>query len=62
MKLQDTFDESSATILTHGGGHYFPATTNEKQAYIDFYKNQLICHLEEKELQKGVAIEEEEEN
>jgi Serine hydrolase (FSH1) len=60
MKVQDAFDESSSTCITHGGGHYFPATTNEKQTYIDFYKNQLISYLEEKELKKGgVAIEEE---
>lgn len=62
MKLQEAFDESTATILTHGGGHYFPATANEKPTYIDFYKNQLISYLEEKELQRGVAMEEEDAN
>lgn len=50
MELQESFD--NPLIQTHQGGHYFPATANEKQSYVDFYRNQLICYLEEKELQK----------
>lgn len=42
----------------HSGGHYFPATVNEKQVYIEFFQDQLQRHLEEKELsQNGVTVE-----
>lgn len=61
MKLKDAFDESTVTTVTHPGGHYFPATANEKQAYIDFYKNCLISYLEDRELKKGVTMEDEDE-
>lgn len=41
----------------HSGGHYFPATVNEKQVYIEFFQDQLQKHLEDKELQNGITVE-----
>jgi Serine hydrolase (FSH1) len=44
--------------IHHAGGHYFPATANEKQTYVAFFQDQLQRHLEEKELKNnGVALE-----
>lgn len=44
----------------HEGGHYFPATVNEKQVYIEFFQDQLQKHLEDKEMhQNGVTVEDE---
>lgn len=55
LELAEHFDEPS--FITHPGGHYFPATTQQKQLYIDFFMDQLQDYLEEKEL---AAAEEEE--
>lgn len=38
----------------HSGGHFFPASANEKPIYIEFIQDQLQRHLEEKELKNGV--------
>lgn len=48
MKVQSYFEYPK--VITHPGGHYFPATANEKQIYVDFYQDQLIKYLEEKEI------------
>lgn len=48
MKLESYFEYPK--VITHPGGHYFPATANEKQIYVDFYQDQIIKYLEEKEL------------
>ncbi|CRK90185.1 CLUMA_CG003899, isoform A [Clunio marinus] len=44
--------------IQHSGGHYFPATVNEKQPYINFFQDQLQKYLEDRELKTGVTIEE----
>ena len=36
--------------IHHAGGHFFPASSNEKQTYIEFIQNQTLNHLEDKEL------------
>lgn len=64
-KLKDSFE--SPEFITHEGGHYFPATVNEKQQYIDFFRDQLQLYLEDREMKtNGVLIQngsaEEEEN
>ena len=41
---------SCAEILEHSGGHYFPATSQQKQIYIDYFRDRLVDHLENKEL------------
>lgn len=46
-----------AKKVTHSGGHYFPATANEKQIYIEFFQDQLQRHLEDRELENGVIID-----
>lgn len=51
IKLKESFE--SPLTITHQGGHYFPATANEKQIYVEFYRNQLISYLEERELQRA---------
>lgn len=56
LELAKNFDEPS--FITHPGGHYFPATTQQKQLYIDFFTDQLQDYLEEKEM---AGAEEEEE-
>lgn len=38
-------------ILTHTGGHYFPATTQQKQFYKEYFQDLLQAHLETKELE-----------
>lgn len=40
-------------ILTHPGGHYFPATTKQKQVYIDYFQDQLQEYLEAKEIENA---------
>ena len=40
----------NADIMTHPGGHYFPATTAQKQTYINFFQDRLQEYLEAKEL------------
>lgn len=37
-------------ILTHPGGHYFPATSQQKQFYINHFQDLLQLYLEAKEL------------
>lgn len=57
--LEDGF--AYATKVHHAGGHYFPATANEKQPYVRFFQDQLQKHLEEKELKaNGVMIDDDE--
>lgn len=52
---------SYATKIHHSGGHYFPATSNEKQTYVSFLQDQLQKHLEDKELKgSGVIIDDDE--
>lgn len=48
MELMECFEEPS--VLKHPGGHYFPATAAQKEAYIDFFMDQLQDYLEAKEL------------
>lgn len=46
--LAETFVQPQ--ILTHPGGHYFPATTQQKQFYINHFQDLLQLYLEAKEL------------
>lgn len=48
LALAECFDEPN--VLSHSGGHYFPATSNQKQIYIDFFQDQLQDYLEAKEI------------
>lgn len=52
--LAASFEEPR--IVRHPGGHYFAATSHQKQFYIDFFRNRLVDHLEKKELEKAEAI------
>ena len=36
--------------IHHSGGHFFPASSNEKETYVEFIQNQTLGHLEDKEL------------
>lgn len=56
LSLSLCFEEP--TLVTHTGGHYFAASSSQKQIYIDFFRKRLVEHLEKKELQKenGVTI------
>uniref|UniRef100_A0A182NGD8 Serine hydrolase domain-containing protein n=1 Tax=Anopheles dirus TaxID=7168 RepID=A0A182NGD8_9DIPT len=40
-------------VLTHSGGHYFPAQASLKETYVEFFRDQLQQHLEAKELQNA---------
>uniref|UniRef100_W8BRR0 UPF0483 protein CG5412 n=1 Tax=Ceratitis capitata TaxID=7213 RepID=W8BRR0_CERCA len=40
-------------ILEHPGGHYFPATAQQKQTYINFFQDRLQEYLENLELQQS---------
>lgn len=48
IALSNTFLEPE--IVTHPGGHYFPAQASMKQIYVDFFRDQLQLYLEAKEL------------
>lgn len=54
MKLKESFE--NPLFQTHQGGHHFAATSKEKQCYVDFFRNQLITFLEEKEIQRDGEI------
>lgn len=49
--LADTFLDPE--VVTHPGGHYFPAQASLKETYVDFFRDQLQQHLEAKELQNA---------
>jgi len=55
VRLEQAFE--NPTIVHHAGGHYLPASANEKQSYVNFFQDQLQRHLEEKELKNGVTTE-----
>uniref|UniRef100_A0A1B0EWX8 Serine hydrolase domain-containing protein n=1 Tax=Phlebotomus papatasi TaxID=29031 RepID=A0A1B0EWX8_PHLPP len=40
-------------VVTHSGGHYFPATAAQKSAYVEFFLDRLQEHLEAAELQNN---------
>ncbi|EDV91078.1 esterase GA18864 [Drosophila grimshawi] len=40
-------------ILEHNGGHYFPATAQQKQTYVNFFQDRLQEYLEHLELQQS---------
>lgn len=48
--LASTFEEPQ--IVTHPGGHFFAASTNQKGIYIDFLRDRLVEYLENKELER----------
>lgn len=49
--LSTTFVEPE--FLIHPGGHYFPATAQQKQNYIIYFQNRLQEYLEAKEIQNA---------
>lgn len=51
--LASTFEEPQ--IVTHPGGHFFAASTNQKSAYIDFMRDRLVEYLETEELERDDA-------
>lgn len=50
-----------AKKVHHAGGHYFPATANEKQTYVSFLQDQLQKHLEDRELKHAVTADDDDE-
>ncbi|XP_064549925.1 esterase GA18864 [Drosophila montana] len=40
-------------VLEHSGGHYFPATAQQKQTYVNFFQDRLQEYLEHLELQQS---------
>jgi len=48
IELAECFEEPN--LLSHPGGHYFPATSQQKPVYIDFFQDQLQDYLEAKEI------------
>lgn len=46
----------NAEILEHPGGHYFPATAEQKQTYINFFQDRLQEYLENLELQQASNV------
>lgn len=52
--LASVFEEP--TVVTHPGGHYFAATSNLRQIYIDFLRNRLVDYLEQKELESADQV------
>lgn len=51
--LLSTFIEPQ--VLTHPGGHFFPAQAVQKPAYIEFFRDRLQYHLEAKEIENATA-------
>ncbi|KAG5671879.1 hypothetical protein PVAND_002049 [Polypedilum vanderplanki] len=50
-------------VVTHPGGHFFPATAaNEKEHYINFFKDQLQSYLEDRELKLNGVITQDQED
>lgn len=47
--------------IKHPGGHFLPASANEKQIYVSFLQDQLQKHLEEKELKNGIILDDDDE-
>ncbi|XP_034130656.1 esterase GA18864 [Drosophila guanche] len=43
-------------VLEHSGGHYFPATAQQKQTYINFFQDRLQEYLEHLELQQSSSV------
>lgn len=43
-------------IVQHSGGHYFAATSSQKDLYIDFFRDRLIEYLERKEQERSEVI------
>ncbi|EDW96144.1 esterase CG5412 [Drosophila yakuba] len=43
----------NAEVLEHTGGHYFPATAQQKQTFINFFQDRLQEYLEHQELQQS---------
>ncbi|XP_037948773.1 esterase GA18864 [Teleopsis dalmanni] len=43
-------------ILVHNGGHYFPATAQQKQSYIFFFQDRLQEYLESMEIQNAASV------
>ena len=59
LQLEEGFEY--AKKVHHPGGHFLPASANEKQSYISFFQDQLQKHLEDKELKNGVLIDNDDE-
>lgn len=57
MSLMLEQDFEYPKVVHHQGGHFFPASVNEKEIYVSFFQDQLQKHLEEKELKNGVTID-----
>jgi len=49
--LATTFEDPK--IVTHPGGHYFAASSSQKNIYIEFFQDRLVDYLENKELEKA---------
>lgn len=61
LLLEDGFEYPKK--VHHPGGHFFPASANEKQTYISFMQDQLQKHLEDKEMKmNGVATQDDDDD
>ena len=45
-------------VITHRGGHYFPATAEQKQKYIEYFQDRLQSYLEAKVLKSSNPADE----
>ncbi|KAI9580500.1 esterase CG5412 [Glossina fuscipes] len=52
MSKELTNNFKNVEILEHNGGHYFAATAQQKQTYINFFQDRLQEYLENMELQQ----------
>lgn len=56
-KLSNYFVRDRRIDILHSGGHFFPASSQQKQHYIDFLRDMLIIKLENRELEKvGLTV------
>ncbi len=53
IELEESFEENSRQTIVHPGGHYFAATVQQKQDYINFFQDRLQEFLELKEVQSA---------
>lgn len=67
QRLYEQFENKE--VITHPGGHFFPASSEHKPRYVSFLQDRLLEILESRELaeSKNIAVdvdgqEEEEEN
>lgn len=48
---------TSSRIVDHAGGHFLPASAEQKTVYVETFQDWLQEHLEKQELQRHDAVE-----